>query len=160
MVIVKKFNLSKKESKLNNYIEKFILLIILLIGINIYFFNLNKLYEEPYTKKEFWNKIPTNSLGQGNFSLLLSPLKIISDNKMVINLNKIKKDIIKKFPLKKKRFENIFLKDLKYFYIPYQDYRIIFIQDKNDSTIILTAYGFFEKNTLVKVLDVGFIKLK
>lgn len=156
----KNFDSSKKESKLNNYIGKFIFLILLLIGINIYFFNLNKLHEEPYTKKEFWEKIPTNSLTQGNFSLLLSPLKIVSDDEMIIDLNKIKENIIKKFALKEKAFENIFRKDLKYFYIPYQNYRIIFIQDKNDSTTILTAYGFFEKDTLVKILDVGFIKLK
>ncbi|WP_419763962.1 MAG: hypothetical protein ACNI28_09210 [Arcobacter sp.] len=156
----KNFNSSKKESNLNNYIGKFIFLIILLIGINIFFFNLNKLHEEPYTKKEFWKKIPINSLSQGNFSLLLSPLKIVSDNEMIIDLNKIKEDIIKKFALKEKAFENIFVKDIKYFYIPYQNYRIIFIQDKNDTTTILTAYAFFEKDTLVKILDVGFIKLK
>jgi hypothetical protein len=164
IVIAKKFsknyNLSKKEGKFNNYIGKFIFLIILFIGINIYFLNLNKLHKEPYIKKEFWSKIPTNSLSQGNFSLLLSPLKIISDNEMTIDLNKIKENIIKKFALKEKAFENVFVKDVKYFYIPYQNYRIIFIQDKNDSTTILTAFGLFEKDTLVKILDVGFIKLK
>jgi len=156
----KNFNSSKKESKLNNYIGKFISFIILSIGINIFFFNLNKLHEEPYVKKEFWNTIPTNSLSQGNFSLLLSPLKIVSDDEMIIDLKKIKENIIKKFGSKEKSLENIFVKDVKYFYIPYQNYRIIFIQDKNDTTTILTAYVFFEKDTLVKILDVGFIKLK
>ena len=75
---------------------------------------------------------------------------------MNIKIEDIKKKFIKKFD--DKNLNEKFNSNLNYFYLPFKDYRIIFIQDANEN-IILTAYTLFKDDKLVKILDVGFIDL-
>lgn len=75
---------------------------------------------------------------------------------MNIRIEDIKKKFKKKFD--DKNLSEKFNSNLNYFYLPFKDYRIIFIQDANEN-IILTAYTLFKDDKLVKILDVGFIDL-
>lgn len=147
-----------KKNKLGTLLGKFLLIVLIVFSISFYSYNLNKIYHEPYSTKKFWDKLPQNSLFNSNISLLISPLKILKDteNEMNIKIEDIKKKFIKKFD--DKNLNEKFNSNLNYFYLPFKDYRIIFIQDANEN-IILTAYTLFKDDKLVKILDVGFIDL-
>lgn len=147
-----------KRNKISTLNVKILLIILITFSISFYFYNLNKIYHEPYIKKDFWNNFDKNNLFNSNISLLISPLKILKDteNEMDIKIDDIKKKFIKKF--NDKTLNDKFNSNLNYFYLPFKDYRIIFIQDTNEN-IILTAYTLFKDDKLVKILDVGFIDL-
>lgn len=162
-----KRNIKQDKNKKNNFytlLKKAIILLFIIFCINIYFFNLNKIYHEPYTKKDFWNKLSQNNLFNSNISLLMSPLKILKDTEKGIKKGTEKEKVIKNIKEKFiQKFASInldkkFSSDLNYFYLPFKDFSIIFIQDKNEN-IMLTAYALFKEDKVVKILDVGYIDL-
>jgi len=52
-----------------------------------------------------------------------------------------------------------FKHDLVYYYIPFRDQKLIFIED-NTTNKILTAFASFKDDNLTKILDVGYIELE
>ncbi|MCG3701631.1 hypothetical protein L5F41_05935 [Aliarcobacter butzleri] len=103
----------------------------------------------------------------------MSPLKILKDTEKDTEKEKVIKNIKEKFIQKfattnsdeknLEKFASInsdkkFSSDLNYFYLPFKDFSIIFIQDKNEN-IMLTAYALFKEDKVVKILDVGYIDL-
>lgn len=160
-IISRNFIKHVNKNKINkgNILFSILFGIIAIIYINFLFAGLKELYMNPYTKKDFWKNIPINSLNNGNFSLLISPLKIIQNNKMIIDIKDIKNKLINKNQQLKNEMKEKFNKKNNYFYIPFQDYRIVFIEDDN-SDKILTIFGKFKNEKLINIIDVGFINLK
>lgn len=163
IVVVNKFkfknnSIIEKKNKIYLYISKSITFVIILFGINLYFYNLNSIYQKPYNEAKFWTKIvSSNSLIQStNISLLLSPLKIVHDNQINIDLVELKDKINKKFTSNEIEKKEIVFKNLNYYYIPFKNYRLVFLQNKINK-IVLTVYGKFKDDRLVKTLDVGYI---
>ena len=78
---------------------------------------------------------------------------------MIIDIKDIKNKLINKNQQLKNEMKEKFNKKNNYFYIPFQDYRIVFIEDDN-SDKILTIFGKFKNEKLINIIDVGFINLK
>ena len=51
------------------------------------------------------------------------------------------------------------LHNIDFFYIPFENYRIVFIKNEDNEEKIITFYGEFRDDKLVKILDVGYIDL-
>ena len=141
IVILGKIKATKDEYKKNRphyytLLEKTCFFIIIIFGINFSFYNLNKTYYEPYNIKDFWNKLPENSLLYNNISLLINPIKIIKDNNLEINIICILNKINNKNPEFRELIFNIhdsFIdKELDFFYIPFENYRIVFIKNEDN----------------------------
>ena len=98
-----------------------------------------------------------------NISLLINPIKIIKDNNLEINIICILNKINNKNPEFRELIFNIhdsFIdKELDFFYIPFENYRIVFIKNEDNEEKIITFYGEFRDDKLVKILDVGYIDL-
>lgn len=153
-----KTNVINNYNKIYSYITKVAIFVVILFGINLFFYNLHNLYYEPFNTKEFWEKTSKNSLSQSRLSLLLNPIKVVSKDTLIMDIHNIKNKIIEKFPSDKINIKT-FTQKPNYFYIPYNDYRIVFILDIKNN-LMLTVFGKFEDDKQVKILDVGYIQMK
>lgn len=153
---------SKKEYSLPIVIFSTIAFVI--IYTNFLFYYISEIQKNPYSKIKFWQKLPNNTLSNSTLALLLSPLKIIKDNNFEIDiiflLNKIENEKPELKELILDINNNFLNKKLNFFYIPFQEYRIFFIKSDNSEKNILTFYGKFDDDKLVKILDVGYIILE
>ncbi|WP_226800263.1 hypothetical protein, partial [Aliarcobacter butzleri] len=152
---------SKKEYSLPIVIFSTIAFVI--IYTNFLFYYISEIQKNPYSKSKFWQELPKNTLSNSTLALLLSPLKIIKDDDLNIDiifiLNKIKNEKTKPENLILVINDDFINKKLDFFYIPFEKYRIVFIRSDESKKKIITFYGKFDDDKLVKILDVGYIDL-
>lgn len=130
---------------------------------NFLFYYISEIQKNPYSKSKFWQELPKNTLSNSTLALLLSPLKIIKDDDLNIDiifiLNKIENEKTKRNNLILVINDDFINKKLDFFYIPFEKYRIVFIRSDESKKKIITFYGKFDDDKLVKILDVGYIDL-
>lgn len=152
---------SKKEYSLPIVIFSTIAFVI--IYTNFLFYYISEIQKNPYSKSKFWQELPKNTLSNSTLALLLSPLKIIKDDDLNIDiifiLNKIENEKTKPKNLILVINDDFINKKLDFFYIPFEKYRIVFIRSVESKKKIITFYGKFDDDKLVKILDVGYIDL-
>lgn len=151
----------EKFSKPKHHMAMVGWLLFSIISLNLGILQLHNIYKAPYNTQEFWDDIPKNSLVRFNFAILINSLKVVAvnedKNKFEVDLDLIKTKAKTKFG---EEIEvNTFTKEPRYFYIPYSDYRIVFIQD-NVNNLMLTTYGKFSENKQISIIDVGYIEIE
>lgn len=114
-------------------------IIITFFALYMFFSSLETIYTTPYEDKRFWNtEIKKNGLSSVNMALLFNSLKLtqLYDNNISIRTNGNEKMISRIIEKRELNVSICLTSKSDFFYIPYKEKKLFFINPKNNTTKI------------------------